>query len=252
MQDDKRSATTAPATNDGYGTPTHQHDDASAPPFKDAAVTTPSFKDAAVTTPPCKDAAVATPATTEIDPADDPTFDPTQDSQPVEAFFASALQDDDHADDPALKDDHGDGPPPKDDHGDGPAPKDDHGDGPAPKDDHGDDSAPKDEAVAPKSNGKKEKTEREREIQRETSKAWHAKYASKGVLKTGPEPEKKSTSSSSAPPATLSKARDKFISEWIETCGMPKSNERFKAACSAWMASSVRADFLAGRAGVQN
>ena len=51
--------------------------------------------------------------------------------------------------------------------------------------------------------------------------------------------------------SSLARARDKFISEWIELSDMPKSQERFKAACKAWMESTIRADFLSARAGVQ-
>jgi hypothetical protein len=112
------------------------------------------------------------------------------------------------------------------------------------------------------SEGENEK-DRKKELHRASSRAWHAKWISKGVpreavppatalVATAPaadSPELASPSPSVS--SSLARARDKFISEWIELSDMPKSQERFKAACKAWMESTIRADFLSARAGVQ-
>lgn len=81
---------------------------------------------------------------------------------------------------------------------------------------------------------------------KETSRAWHQKYVSKGVLRNPPSGAKGPSTHSS-----LQKAREAFITQWINESGMAKSQERFKAACQAWMESSIRADFIAGRTGTQ-
>ena len=95
--------------------------------------------------------------------------------------------------------------------------------------------------------------QRKRELHRESSRKWHEKYVKKGVLRTPPAENSAPAeeASSSKPLSSLQKARDEFISSWIERSDMPKSKERFQAACKAWMDSSIRADIIAGRAGVQ-
>lgn len=96
---------------------------------------------------------------------------------------------------------------------------------------------------------KTEKTDAARELHRADSRAWHEKWVKKGIPRnpaSDPAPP-----APGLPPATLSKARDRFISEWIQASDMPPSQERFKKACKAWMESSARADYMAARAGVQ-
>lgn len=99
--------------------------------------------------------------------------------------------------------------------------------------------------------------EKKRDLHRENSRRWHEKYISKGKPRNpesenpAPPAESLSGSSSSKPMTSLQKARDEFVASWIQSSGMPKSNERYKAACKAWMDSSVRADIISGRSGVQ-
>jgi hypothetical protein len=108
-------------------------------------------------------------------------------------------------------------------------------------------------------------SEAQREKNRVNSRAWHAKWVCKGVPKVDPPATPKSTPV--APPceapearaedlsvssaSSLPKAKEKFIKEWIEANNMPKSQERFKAACKAWMESQIRADLLGARSGIQ-
>ena len=94
------------------------------------------------------------------------------------------------------------------------------------------------------------------EKKRATSRAWHAKYVSAGVerkakkQKTDTEEDKtgveKPVSFSS-----LTKAKDWFVKDWIARSDMPQSVERRTRSIEAWMASELRADFLAGRSGIQ-
>eukprot|EP00435_Cladocopium_sp_Y103_P017325 s3816_g4.t1 len=86
------------------------------------------------------------------------------------------------------------------------------------------------------------------EKHRSNSNNWHKKWVSKGV----PRPQKSEEASSSTDrPQNLAKAKDSFISQWIKDSNLPPSNERRKLACKAWMESQVRADLMAGRAGIQ-
>ena len=109
-------------------------------------------------------------------------------------------------------------------------------------------------------------SEAQREKNRINSRAWHAKWVSKGVLKVGPSatpastrpvappceaPEARAEDLSVSSASSLPKAKEKFIKEWIEANNMPKSQERFKAACKAWMESQIRADLLGARSGIQ-
>ena len=93
--------------------------------------------------------------------------------------------------------------------------------------------------------------ERKREMHRQSSRAWHSKWISKGVPRAAIPPEPESEGAPSCTSSSLARAREKFITEWIEASDMPKSQERFKAACKAWMESTTRADFMSARAGVQ-
>ena len=109
------------------------------------------------------------------------------------------------------------------------------------------------------------------ERQRQTSREWHKKWISAGVPRVTKEDmnndnvEEPSASGASPPdlaplepePVSLEplrnlhEARNRFVTEWIKTCGMPPSNERRDAANKAWMKSSERSNYLAGRKGVQ-
>lgn len=117
------------------------------------------------------------------------------------------------------------------------------------------------------------KTNDQRAKHRENSRAWHSKWISKGVPRisetsTENKVVKKDSNKSSsskgdkkeckapvdpenAPLESLAKTRDQFITKWISTSNMPPSNERRKAAMSAWMESPLRAELIAARAGVQ-
>ena len=100
---------------------------------------------------------------------------------------------------------------------------------------------------------------------RKSSLSWHTKWVQKGVPRVAKEKTKESVKAkakakaapasvdpNSAPVQSLSKARDLFITKWINESGMPKSLERRKAACDAWMNSSLRAQLMASRTGTQN
>ena len=104
------------------------------------------------------------------------------------------------------------------------------------------------------------------EAKRMKSREWHKKFVSKGVErnpKKGPTSKAKAAPKSKVAPKPKVSARDKYdgkslvqvkdqwIREWIEDCSLPPSNERRSLAIKAWMESSVRADLMAGRAGVQ-
>ena len=118
---------------------------------------------------------------------------------------------------------------------------------------------------------------------RENSRNWHKKWISKGVPRVAKDADTKATEKSKKSETTnpkgkgkgieknkkedkkdeilvdpelvpmwnLSKARDAFVTQWIAQSDMPPSNERRKAAMEAWMQSQMRANFLAGRKGVQ-
>lgn len=110
----------------------------------------------------------------------------------------------------------------------------------------------------------------------ENSRLWHKKWIKKGVPRDSSKTKKTATKSTAAsaastpvaktapkkkpataasaepkPIKTLAQAKDKFIGEWIQGCGMPPSNERRAAALKAWMESSTRSDLMAGKMGVQ-
>ena len=100
--------------------------------------------------------------------------------------------------------------------------------------------------------------DRKREAHRASSRLWHQKWSSKGVPRNDPPPapvcpapKAKAKEAAGVPAPSLSKARELFITEWIARSDLPKSQERFKAACKAWMDSSTRADMLGTRGGVQ-
>ena len=118
---------------------------------------------------------------------------------------------------------------------------------------------------APKSKpAKKTKTLDQILKHRTSSNSWHSKWVPKGVPRVV-APKAKSTGgrakakAAPVPPVdpsnssveSLSKARDLFITKWIHDSGMSKSQERRKAACDAWMKSSLRAQLLASRTGTQ-
>ena len=108
----------------------------------------------------------------------------------------------------------------------------------------------------------KKKTPEQVILHRANSLAWHQKWISTGVPRISnaqpeaqPEVQPEILVREVARPvnagAHLGEERDKFIKHWIENCGLPKSMERRNAALKAWMSSSVRANLIAGRAGVQ-
>lgn len=119
--------------------------------------------------------------------------------------------------------------------------------------------------------------ELKRMVHRQNSAAWHQRWVKKGVPRpqaqdgVAPVASTESTAAASSempsemphvsetaerPDAvpsfsSLSKARDYFITKWIAESGLPKSNDRRNAATRAWMESSLRANFVAGRDGIQ-
>ena len=113
-----------------------------------------------------------------------------------------------------------------------------------------------------------DKQQQQLERKRANSRAWHAKWESKGVLKKqktedAAEPEAPAASaasaSDSAAPAergpetfsSLHEARNFFVADWIRRSDMPQSKERHAAACKAWMESHLRANFMASRQQIQ-
>ena len=132
-------------------------------------------------------------------------------------------------------------------------------------DGHGEENPPQvkpDNTVEPKDAKPDADMGRKRALHRANSRAWHLKWVSKGVPRQSIPPAAAAkgparagtgseASSSCQTASSMARAREKFISEWIEASGMPKSQERFKAACKAWMESTTRADFMSTRAGVQ-
>ena len=86
---------------------------------------------------------------------------------------------------------------------------------------------------------------------RDNSTSWHKKWVSKGVPRGAAKAKAKASSTASDRKPTLAKAKDMFISEWITKCDLPASNDRRTMAIKAWMDSDVRANLMAGRAGVQ-
>ncbi len=117
----------------------------------------------------------------------------------------------------------------------------------------------------------------------ETSRRWHAKFKSKGVLRTDMKIEHKAKDSQQEKTGMKHKAKDSehvqdkspivatgnaqggealsacqgmkgpmdtFVKEWCEASGLPRGQERRKAGFEAWMASQERAALLAARRGV--
>ena len=95
-----------------------------------------------------------------------------------------------------------------------------------------------------------EKKYKTSETHRSNSSNWHKKWVSAGVPRAS-NASSSSTASSETTKVTLTQAKDKFIAEWIKSSNLPPSNERRSLAIKAWMDSSARAEYLAGRAGVQ-
>ncbi|CAK9005671.1 unnamed protein product [Durusdinium trenchii] len=104
--------------------------------------------------------------------------------------------------------------------------------------------------------------EKKRELARINSRKWHAEWISKGVPRgtsneeppaalnpaVAPSP---AAAASPAVASSMAKVREKFITEWIEASGLPKSQDRFRLACKAWMESTTRAEIMSTRMGVQ-
>ena len=93
-------------------------------------------------------------------------------------------------------------------------------------------------------------------VAREHSRKWHQNWVKKGVPRVSKEATEKvkggsGASSSSSSSKNLAKAKDEFISKWIQKSDMKPSNDRRNAAIKAWMASSERSNFMAGSQGVQ-
>lgn len=97
------------------------------------------------------------------------------------------------------------------------------------------------------------------ERKRENSRAWHAKWESKGVPK---KPKTAAAAAEVSEPAvvaprsaasfsSLMEASDFLIRDWISHSNMEQSNERRQAATKAWMESHLRSEVVAARAGVQ-
>lgn len=107
-------------------------------------------------------------------------------------------------------------------------------------------------------------TLKKKKKRRESSKAWRSKWLKKGIprssegqlfVRSAPaEPEPAAAEPfdfSDSKIGSLREARDKFVAAWIAASNMPQSNDRRKAALTAWMASTMRSDLMAARAGVQ-
>lgn len=100
-----------------------------------------------------------------------------------------------------------------------------------------------------------EKQQRKIDVHRANSIAWRKKWVKKGVPRASTTNEEETGAGSAGredmPIVSLSKARKDFVREWIQKSDTPPSHARRKAAMDAWMASSVRADVMAGRNGTQ-
>ena len=117
------------------------------------------------------------------------------------------------------------------------------------------------------------KKQKQIDIHRANSSAWHQKWISKGVLRNPvvenneliSEPASEPASRPASEPASelanpsdvprsfesLQAAQNWFIKDWISKSPMPKSNARRTLAIKAWMESPLRANMLAGRVGIQ-
>ena len=119
------------------------------------------------------------------------------------------------------------------------------------------------------------------EKKRATSRAWHAKWVSKGVLRSAPAAPPLGQDGGPVPvagqdggpvpvagqdggpvpvagqavnPGRPLNKRDhcaRFVTRWLSESNLPPSNERRMLAYKAWMESSERAALMAGQAGVQ-
>ena len=108
------------------------------------------------------------------------------------------------------------------------------------------------------------------EKKRRNSRAWHAKWVKKGVLRSDPNAAEAAPSTTEEAPepvqadvpppvendgrSTSSNMREacaKFVKEWIEKSNLPPSQERVLKARQAWMNSEDRSAMLAGRKKVQ-
>ena len=122
--------------------------------------------------------------------------------------------------------------------------------------------------------GLTEKEIRAIRMKRVSSKRWHEKWESKGVLKVPkgsnaksfkavPKASAAKSQAKPAPPTpaaaaprpenfeNLQAARDWFVSDWISRSDMPQSNARRQAALKAWMDSPLRSEVVALRLGIQ-
>ncbi len=108
--------------------------------------------------------------------------------------------------------------------------------------------------VATEESEMEKKKQAQLEKKRATSRAWHSKFVSAGVERKGKK--QKISEGHGVVPApssfsSLTKAKEWFVKDWIARSDMPQSVERRKCSMEAWMASQLRADFLAGRNGIQ-
>jgi len=119
--------------------------------------------------------------------------------------------------------------------------------------------APQSVAVDPKPDDVPElglSEEQKLERKRATSRAWHAKWVSKGVPRAAADDDAAEAAAPvvqpvPAAPVNMRDACNRFVSKWIELSGLPPSNDRRKLAYAAWMISAERAGLMAGRQGVQ-
>ena len=108
------------------------------------------------------------------------------------------------------------------------------------------------------------KRQRQIDVHRANSYAWHQKWISKGVLRNAPAENNEPASEAASDPVnlgdvpdvpgsfeSLQAAQNWFIKDWTSKSPMPKSNTRRALAIKAWMESPLRANMLAGRAGIQ-
>ena len=102
--------------------------------------------------------------------------------------------------------------------------------------------------------------EARKEKKRKQSREWHAKWIRKGVPRVAapaePEPARPADDDAHEnpelpPPANMREACQRFVTRWINESGLPASNERRRAAYTAWNNSEERRALMAGRANVQ-
>ena len=137
-----------------------------------------------------------------------------------------------------------------------PAPEVSHDDGNDGNPPDGEEPAPNDE------DHDDDDEEAKKERKSKSSREWHAKWIRKGVPRVAPaEPEPAPPIADHAhegheipelpPPANMREACQRFVSRWIIESGLPASNERRRAAYTAWNNSEERRALMAGRANVQ-